>query len=602
VPYRAFDVWIFELCVPRGRALAKGTLTPSSSSSSMPVLPAMVHSSPTMLPCKFLVFPLSAAILLLSPLPALAATRTWDGGGLTNNWSEAANWSSDTAPTAADTALFDSTDATDVTVDSDILIGGLTVTSGYGGTLNLGSATITGAVGDGAVQFTAADKSYLSMGTNYDPGTSDFSVSFWAYLDTSTTYGTIIDTGGITNTAGFSITAKAGNDMTIFFKAGATARVYNTEVLNGTFGIGQWHHIIVNFDRDGNAQAYQNGSATGTPLNISSGNDISMGATTGSLGSSINVNTGNPYFNGRLDSFGIWNRLLTESEITALYNGGQGLIYEDLSTSDKVNLQHWYNFGESAGIRYDSHGTNHLTQVFGNIIAPPVYGSELLTNGGFETTGVGADVFGTWQEGVGGGAIADETSDVHGGSHAAKLTGSESNDTTVLQEVGATAGQVWRLSFWSHGDGINSSVYQVYNYTAGTNIAPSSRVSTGITGTTYALTTFEFTVPAGCTSLGVLLRPAAVAGAIAYFDDVSLKRITTASINNGGFEDWTTSTNAGTWSESVAGTSTVNREDTAPYNGTNAARLDVDASNSNASVQQSVLTVGKLGVVDNFAG
>ena len=36
--------------------------------------------------------------LLAFSIPAYAATRTWDGGGGDNNWSTAANWSSDTVP------------------------------------------------------------------------------------------------------------------------------------------------------------------------------------------------------------------------------------------------------------------------------------------------------------------------------------------------------------------------------------------------------------------------------------------------------------------------------------------------------------------------
>ncbi|MFA5273243.1 MAG: LamG-like jellyroll fold domain-containing protein, partial [Candidatus Peribacter sp.] len=93
-----------------------------------------------------------------------------------------------------------------------------------------------------------------------------------------------------------------------------------------------------------------------------------------------------------------------------------------------------------------------------------------------------------------------------------------------------------------------------------------------------------------------------VTGGIAYFDDVSLKQITTASINNGGFEDWTTATNAAVWTESVAGTSTVNREDAAPYSGTNAARFDVDASNSLALINQvGIMSVGKLYTYTSYA-
>ncbi len=54
------------------------------------------------------VFVLSfSALAVIVPSKALAATRTWDGGGVDNNWSTAANWSGDTAPVDGDVVVFD---------------------------------------------------------------------------------------------------------------------------------------------------------------------------------------------------------------------------------------------------------------------------------------------------------------------------------------------------------------------------------------------------------------------------------------------------------------------------------------------------------------
>src|SRR5262249_38063749 len=46
------------------------------------------------------------------------ATLTWTGHGTTGNWSEAANWSTGKAPTAADTVVFNATSAKNATVDA----------------------------------------------------------------------------------------------------------------------------------------------------------------------------------------------------------------------------------------------------------------------------------------------------------------------------------------------------------------------------------------------------------------------------------------------------------------------------------------------------
>src|SRR3989344_6085599 len=86
------------------------------------------------------------ALFLLSPQATHAATRTWDGGGSTPNWSEDANWSSDIEPVSGDTVVFNSTSVEDSTVDSTFgsSITTLTISSGYPGTTTLArSLTVT---------------------------------------------------------------------------------------------------------------------------------------------------------------------------------------------------------------------------------------------------------------------------------------------------------------------------------------------------------------------------------------------------------------------------------------------------------------------------
>ena len=42
------------------------------------------------------------------PVPrALAATKTWDGGAGTSNWSDANNWNDDVVPVVTDNVLLD---------------------------------------------------------------------------------------------------------------------------------------------------------------------------------------------------------------------------------------------------------------------------------------------------------------------------------------------------------------------------------------------------------------------------------------------------------------------------------------------------------------
>ena len=69
----------------------------------------------------------------------------------------------------------------------------------------------------------------------------------------------------------------------------------------------------------------------------------------------------NRRYDGWLDNFGYWNRVFTDDDATALYNGFVGRNYSTLPASLKSGLVSWYNLNELTGTRLDSHGTYHLT-------------------------------------------------------------------------------------------------------------------------------------------------------------------------------------------------------------------------------------------------
>ena len=79
---------------------------------------------------------------------------TWDGGGATNNWSEAANWSGGTVPGAGDVAVFDGTSTKDATIDAAFAgsVAGIQINSGYTGTITHASGATLTVGGSGFVQ------------------------------------------------------------------------------------------------------------------------------------------------------------------------------------------------------------------------------------------------------------------------------------------------------------------------------------------------------------------------------------------------------------------------------------------------------------------
>src|SRR5687768_6420253 len=65
------------------------------------------------------------------------ATHTWDGGGVTNNWSEGANWTSNVAPDSADDRVVIVTNGTTVMNIPGLNIGRLEFNTGGVATVNL---------------------------------------------------------------------------------------------------------------------------------------------------------------------------------------------------------------------------------------------------------------------------------------------------------------------------------------------------------------------------------------------------------------------------------------------------------------------------------
>lgn len=64
-------------------------------------------------------------------------------------------------------------------------------------------------------------------------------------------------------------------------------------------------------------------------------------------------------------------------------------------------------------------------------------------------------------------------------------------------------------------------------------------------------------------------------------------------LTNGNMETWSSTTNAGTWSESISGASTVTQESVVVHGGSYAVALNIDASNNSAKlVKSSIMTIG----------
>lgn len=148
-------------------------------------------------------------------------------------------------------------------------------------------------------------------------------------------------------------------------------------------------------------------------------------------------------------------------------------------------------------------------------------GAEILTNTGFETAGAGgADIWEDWIETASDGALANETTIVHDGSDAAKLTAGASTDTRIHQLYFPVGGQTYSYSFYARGDGTHAGRYAIYDSTNSSYLV--SLTSTGVTGTSYTEVSGSFTVPSSCELVRVSLYCPSTDTGVCYFDDVSV--------------------------------------------------------------------------------
>ena len=86
--------------------------------------------------------------------------------------------------------------------------------------------------------------------------------------------------------------------------------MYSGEILND----GNWHHILFKINNE-SWILYVDGILKDTQFRQTSTNGTILTIGTGPDGST----------EGSIDAVGIWNRALSDSEVTALYNSGAGI-------------------------------------------------------------------------------------------------------------------------------------------------------------------------------------------------------------------------------------------------------------------------------------
>jgi Concanavalin A-like lectin/glucanases superfamily len=198
----------------------------------------------------------------------------------------------------------------------------LTDSSGNGLTLT-DHGTVPFAAGKvgNAATFVSASSQYLTHADNaaLQMGTGNFSLAAWVKFTDAGASKTIFQYGAASGSTGYAFFTANGFVYAYMLGTSGPAVNINTTSCNDN----SWHLIVATFDRAGLLSIYlDNGAATTTDLTVA----------IGSVNNTNGWGIGGRYDGAQLgdlsvDELGVWNRILTSTEITNLRNGGAGTTH-----------------------------------------------------------------------------------------------------------------------------------------------------------------------------------------------------------------------------------------------------------------------------------
>lgn len=194
-----------------------------------------------------------------------------------------------------------------------------------------------------SVVFNGSDD-YVTMGNVLDfDRTSVFSFSFW--FKVTTTGGMIIAKCGLGTPAGWNIYVLSGSiylEMTVTYPTNYLSVNSNTTSIT----TGQWYHGVVTYAGNSLASGvefYING--------VSQAKNVNYNTLSSSIANSFNltlarrmISGSEVYFDGNLDEVSVYNKVLSSTEVSWIYNGNSP---RDLYASGSPpNLIAWWRMGE----------------------------------------------------------------------------------------------------------------------------------------------------------------------------------------------------------------------------------------------------------------
>jgi hypothetical protein len=199
----------------------------------------------------------------------------------------------------------------------------------YNGTAQGGLTYVPGKVGT-AFQFNGTN-SYILLPRNTLRFTNSFSVSLWVYSTANQTGNKgLFSDYYYPGDLGYTVYVTTQNKIEVFFKGSYSTN--NNFTSNSSLSNNQWNNIVISWDKTNTQwKIYINGVldytyTNGNAMVVQYQTDVYENRTNIGAINSASSFAGN-IFNGSIDAFNVWNKVLTQSEITELYNSGNGKQY-----------------------------------------------------------------------------------------------------------------------------------------------------------------------------------------------------------------------------------------------------------------------------------
>jgi len=214
---------------------------------------------------------------------------------------------------------------------------------------NNGAARATNSAGANLGAYSAdfdGDSDYVLSGLTQNLG-RQFSFAFWVQIGSLASWGDIMGKGSADNSEEF--VAYMHSSGTFYAISGECFDDVNlrSDVRPRTQ---RWYHVVYTCDGTGEYKTYVNGEYVSNQAKP----DVAA-ATSTTEALKIGTTRMGGFFDGRISQTLVYNDILTQAEVTALYNGGDGV-----AAPNGNGLLVWYDFQEASGAILNKQSTTAI--------------------------------------------------------------------------------------------------------------------------------------------------------------------------------------------------------------------------------------------------